>query len=538
MCYRQLQALPRRVRRALQRRWRRSLAEVALLLALGQGPALAVTINVDGTSCTLGNAITAANTDALVGGCDGSASTGADTLVLVPGSVHSLTAVDNTLYGATGLPVVTSEITILGNGSTVRRDGATALRLLAVGSLGDLTVEQLTLRNGQTSENGGAVINAGTLTLSQCTLTGNTAANGGGVANNAGGTLTLSQSTLTGNVANYDGGGVRNVGALTLTRSTLTGNVASYDGGGVYNSGTMTISQSTLTDNSATGYGGGVSNSGMLTLGQSTLTGNTAGVSGGGVYTSGGTAILSQSLLSGNTGPDGRELYLESGTVTVNDDNLFGYDGDAGLYGVSAGATDVVPGSGVLLNAILASTLAFNGGPTQTLNLVSGSPALNQIPAANCTTTDQRGFLRPGSGSTDCDIGALEFQAVAPAQVNSSVTFVAQKTTYKTTTPAPSQCPVGSVGAFSFQALLTVKAGSSTLEALKAQIRTLTQGNTLMVADVGTVDAPVRYTFAAVGQFSDEELAAGESLVVPFVVCLKTFNTFQFFVNVLGHSLP
>src|SRR3954453_17060213 len=45
-CYRQLQALPRRGRRALKRRWRRALAEVALLVALSQGQAWAATINV------------------------------------------------------------------------------------------------------------------------------------------------------------------------------------------------------------------------------------------------------------------------------------------------------------------------------------------------------------------------------------------------------------------------------------------------------------------------------------------------------------
>jgi hypothetical protein len=38
--------LPRRTRRALQRQWKRSLAAIALLLALGQAPALAAAINV------------------------------------------------------------------------------------------------------------------------------------------------------------------------------------------------------------------------------------------------------------------------------------------------------------------------------------------------------------------------------------------------------------------------------------------------------------------------------------------------------------
>jgi alkylhydroperoxidase/carboxymuconolactone decarboxylase family protein YurZ len=42
--YQQLKALRRRLRRSLQRQWKRSLAGVALLIALGQAPALAATI--------------------------------------------------------------------------------------------------------------------------------------------------------------------------------------------------------------------------------------------------------------------------------------------------------------------------------------------------------------------------------------------------------------------------------------------------------------------------------------------------------------
>ena len=85
--YTHLQALPRRVRRALQRQWRMPLAGVALMLALGQSPGLAATIPVGG-SCTLVNAITAANTDTATGGCP--AGSGADTIVLPAGSTQTL----------------------------------------------------------------------------------------------------------------------------------------------------------------------------------------------------------------------------------------------------------------------------------------------------------------------------------------------------------------------------------------------------------------------------------------------------------------
>jgi hypothetical protein len=88
--YQQLKALRRRVRRGLQRQWKRSLAGLALLLALGQAPALAATINVGGT-CTLIRAIVAANNDTATPGCK--KGSGADTIVLPRGSTQTLIAV-------------------------------------------------------------------------------------------------------------------------------------------------------------------------------------------------------------------------------------------------------------------------------------------------------------------------------------------------------------------------------------------------------------------------------------------------------------
>jgi hypothetical protein len=66
--------------------------------------------------------------------------------------------------------------------------------------------------------------------------------------------------------------------------------------------------------------------------------------------------------------------------------------------------------------------LVNNGGPTETLALTQGSPAIDAIPLADCTDqasppnriiTDQRGALRPAAGEVQCDIGAYEFQDLA-----------------------------------------------------------------------------------------------------------------------------
>src|SRR5688572_18572129 len=60
--YRRLRALPRHMRRSLQRQWKQSLAGVALALALGSGPALADIIPAGVGGCTLVDAVIAANT--------------------------------------------------------------------------------------------------------------------------------------------------------------------------------------------------------------------------------------------------------------------------------------------------------------------------------------------------------------------------------------------------------------------------------------------------------------------------------------------
>jgi hypothetical protein len=353
--YTQLQALPRRVRRALQRQWQLPLATLALWLALGQLPVQAATIPVEG-ACTLVDAITAANTDTATGGCQ--AGSGADKIVLLAGSTHTLTQVNYSTYGRTGLPVIASVITIAGHGSTIARaSGAPAFRLVAVNSTGDLTLQETTVSGGE--------MPAGR--------------SGGGVAN-YGGTLTIRHSTISGNVASFGGGMANFGGTLTVANSTISGNYAS-SGGGVANFRVY-------------GYGGVAT----LTLDRTLISGNYASDRGGGPEIYNGT----------------------DDTVVAHTYNLFGVDGTAGVAGFSPGASDIVPPAGVRLRDILEPTLADNGGPTKTHALVPGSPAIDAAGPVcldangNPLTTDQRRRPRPVDGDGDeiaaCDIGAFEFQ--------------------------------------------------------------------------------------------------------------------------------
>ena len=323
--YQALIRLPRRARRALQRKWRCSLAAIALLLALGQAPALAATltvtsavapdINPDG-SCSLIEAIENANANAPTH-ADCPSGSGADTIVLPAASTQTLTRVHNSTYGPTGLPVIGSDITIEGNGSSIKRNNGPQFRILAVNGYGDLTLNETTVSRGAVVDylttnylndsGGGITVDfGGTLTLTNSTVSGNSAYDrGGGVYNR--GTVTLTNSTVSGNTAasfekNNSGGGVYNRGTVTLTNSTVSGNRAdsslgSTRGGGVFNSGTVTVTSSTVFGNSA-GFGGGVSNSGTVTVTKSTFSGNSA-ESGGGVSNS-GTLTVTNSTVSGN----------------------------------------------------------------------------------------------------------------------------------------------------------------------------------------------------------------------------------------------
>jgi uncharacterized repeat protein (TIGR01451 family) len=156
----------------------------ALLGAIPAPQALAANINVACTVTDLINAIDTANGNSQ-----------ADTLTLASGCTYSLTSAINGTYGPTGLPAITSQITINGNGATITR-GSGTFRIFYVSSAGTLSLNHVTVSNGLARGGnggsgaggggggagmGGAIFNEGTLSLgSGSTLTGNTAQGGNG----------------------------------------------------------------------------------------------------------------------------------------------------------------------------------------------------------------------------------------------------------------------------------------------------------------------------------------------------------------------
>ncbi len=211
-----------------------------------------------------------------------------------------------------------------------------------------------------------------------------------------------------GNANGARGGGVNNTGAmLTLSNSTFTGNTAA-EGGAVASDTDLgavrtTLMNCTLTGNTATSRGGGLYNfDGKTLLEHCTITGNTAPPGeGSGVASYGNTFTateVSASIISANSSSD-------IDVVVVATNNSF-TSSDYNLVGTATGtATDNFnrPGDQVGVTDPILAPLGDYGGPTQTMALRSGSPAINAA-SASALTTDQRGFGRVGTP----DIGAYE----------------------------------------------------------------------------------------------------------------------------------
>ncbi len=388
----------------------------ALLLELA-GTASAATITVDGTTCTLNDAITAANNDTATGGCDAGA--GADILELPMDGMLNL----STTAG------ITSIITINGNNSTIQPDPSGnpfPLIDLPDGGNGDLTLNDSNLINGYNYNGAGAIdaTNA-TLNINRSTFSNNT----GGAIRILVSTGSVNDSVIDGNPGlggPYYGGGL-SIASSTVTVSNTTisnnSNISTVDGGGGlvitdYNSPTeVSLINTTISGNTSNNGGGGIfhynfGNGTVINLTNVTLAANTSNATGGGMYNRTATINISQSLISGNTATAGPEINSDGGIITVDDYNLFGLNGDAGVVGVTVGASDIVPTATVITD-IVDVNLEDNGGPTPTHALAMGSPAIDAVPAASCASmTDQTGKARPQDGDddmiADCDIGAFE----------------------------------------------------------------------------------------------------------------------------------
>ncbi len=399
-------------------------------------------------SCSLREAIEAANTDGDFGGCT---AVGAmvdedeDTIVLQSGSTYGLTltpfplGVDDT--NETGdLDVRFEDLIIQSSGAaraTIDANGiTTADRVLDLGPnsqfLASASLTNLVITDGIDSAGaGGAGIRNGgasslTITNSRITANSSPAGAGGALRQSAGGAVTITDTSIDTNNSGAGGGIFHELGTLNLTRSTVSGNQtpdALSGGGGLLVSqfAHATLRNTTVSGNMTKGNGGGIWSQGTLTLANTTVaengadTDDTGGGDGGGLYANAaGTVTARSSIFSDNAdnssvGNVFNDCGIVAPAVLVSQGFNIVEDGAGCVNWV---ASDLVGSSADI------GPLADNGGPTRTHlpqpggdAVDAGNPATPGGAAPACELLDQRAQPRAGAPEP-CDIGAVEVQGV------------------------------------------------------------------------------------------------------------------------------
>ncbi len=363
---------------------------------------------------------------------------------------------------------------------TVQPGTISPFGIFTVGSAATVEISGLTLNGASV-----AITNAGTMTFTASTLSFES----GSSAFMNSGTATISNSTLSDN-----GSAIYNTGTLTINNSMLSANVLNaapgetVEGGAIYmDGGNLANNNSTIANNfiyggasTASPSGGGTPAgsalggglyvaAGTVTIDHSTIADNEAAVTnpavasalGGGIYNAAGASAVQMHdtiLADNSTWDDGQDLY---GGFTSQGHNLIGNtNGGSGF--VSSDLVNVNPQLGPLQN---------NGGPTQTMALLAGSPAINAGDNTNAPAYDQRGPGFPRIVGGTIDIGAFE-----------------------------DSIPASSLAVTGFPSVITVgNAGSFTVTAKNADGTTDTSytGTVHFTSSDGQAVLPADYTFTA-----------------------------------------
>ncbi|MFM8273119.1 MAG: choice-of-anchor Q domain-containing protein [Gemmata sp.] len=352
--------------------------------------------------------------------------------------------------------VLDKSLTISGPGAGLLAVGGQQRSgLFAVAGAPRVSITGLTLTGGA-AQSAAAVDNpSGTLRLSNCTVASNTAISSAGAVA-SGGYLGIDGCTFVGNAVTFgSGGAVATTGRAVIRSSVFSGNRAlalgqAGNGGGIFSAGSLTLFGCTFVSNSAHngsvpgGAGGALASSGDGTVTNCTFTANAAtgtfgGVGGGAIASLGGTLLVRNSTVAGNSTSAnlstarGGGIAVFSGSLTLQNTIVAGNTAGSGSPDIYGGYTSVgysliqdpagsfVYGTQTMTDPTnisgldpLLGPLRDNGGPTPTMALLPGSPAINAgNPAfSGDPATDQRGFFRVAGGALD--IGAFEFGSALP----------------------------------------------------------------------------------------------------------------------------
>lgn len=327
---------------------------------------------------------------------------------------------------------------------------------------GAATLANCIVSSNSAGEAGGLLITGSdvtmsiTTTLTGCEITGNTALVGAGgleigqedpfFARYDLVTANLTNCTIHDNTAGTEGGGLEIVpnGTASLVDCTISNNAATSStaqGGGLFVQagnagdgiayGTLVMDGCLVSANSAWA-GGGVYSLGEVTLTNTTVTANVAN-RGGGLFIASNSSVpneldgpdtLTNCTVSANSAAVGGGLFIQPHNqldpVTLNNTIVANQTsgGDIFLFSQLNGSHNVFSDSAYTANSIVAdpmlAPLGNYGGPTETMALLPGSPAIDAgISGAGIPTTDQRGTARDAQP----DIGAFEVSAATSLAV-------------------------------------------------------------------------------------------------------------------------
>jgi hypothetical protein len=340
--------------------------------------------------------------------------------------------------------------------------------------VGDLIIRNSTFDGNSANGDGGVgeLGNAGNVTITDSTFSNNTALYGKGgafyITTDVTGNVSISGSTFSDNDALYGGGGAiytDNGGSFTISSSTFSGNYSAFWGGALYMGSTgqvITITDSLFVDNTSDASGGAVNFDGddqIVTINNSTFVGNTSDSDGGAIWKEhGGSLTINMSTITENSAINGGGVWFfgtlgneVQADVTITGTILAGNTGTEDTVDDLGTSDDPVSPVATISDSILGvveatitvtasnnidatasgfvlglDALAENGGATQTMALLTGSPAIDAGPATVPTFTgngfDQRAtpYVRVYNGQSD--IGAFELQPepVPPTTTTSS----------------------------------------------------------------------------------------------------------------------
>lgn len=396
-------------------------SSLLVLLTLGAVQAGAATIDVDGTTCTLDDAVKSINAGSNQGSCSAIGDYGvSDTLNITtsfelptwsPGQPRTTTAIsdkDLIIQGA-NLTGGDPSTRYIDGGHTGEQSNESGIGILVATGTSSLTVRNITLKNGRGDGGGGAIKmsnGTGTLTITNVIFSGNIADSGAGSSGgsiqflpSASKALSVNKSFFDSNIATGSGGAIiSNANAvLDIQNSTFLANSASNTGGAIRaEGGSPLIKNCTFQFNGAgsvtVGGGGAIyleSGSGAApTVSYSTFTGNYTPQIGGAIYYKPLAAnpvlnlhgnIFMLNTAGNVTGKGANEIYHDktSGGTISSSYNLLGSSAETfakafGLVGALVNTVTYSLGAGdYLATSTLPTTAAANSNRKSIFQVLS-----------------------------------------------------------------------------------------------------------------------------------------------------------------------